>query len=155
MAEQPIGISFIPSAQNQQNGPANLRADGGLGAGSTDLSQAYKILSLRLPTVVGAQAPVAPSLLTSQGSAALPNGMNSSAALFTALIKSMLGITSNPAGSPMGGASSMALPSAGMPSGMDTGRVVPSVRLNEDGANQTRDTSTDPVARPDYQDLKY
>lgn len=90
MADQPIGISFIPSAQNAANGPTALRADGGLGSGSTDLQAAYKILSLRLPTVVGANAPTPVSNLTSTGAAALPSGLSPHAAVFQALLKALM-----------------------------------------------------------------
>lgn len=98
MADQPIGVSFIPSAQNQAQGPENLRASGGVGPGGADLAQAYKILSLRLPTVVGASAPASPSLLNSPGASglgSLPNGMNPYAAVFQALLKAMSGSEMN------------------------------------------------------------
>jgi hypothetical protein len=141
---EPIGITFSPSAQNQAQGPNNLRNEGGIGSGSTDLAQAYKILSLRLPTVVGAQAPVAPALLKSPGSAALPSGMNPQAALFAALLKSMLGVQTPSAGG--GGESSFAspVPSADLFGGgssapsqsaplADVGRLVPRIELNDTG----------------------
>lgn len=184
MADQPIGISFIPSAQNQANGPANLRNEGGIGAASTDLADAYKILSLRLPTVVGAQAPVAPSLLTSQGSQGLANGMNPSAALFAALIKSMLGVSSASSpmggsvgdqfgGSPTGGAPNGGSPMGGSPgpdsSAINPGRLVPKIQLGTPDSAPVRDTSPDPYYSPapeyggvntsrpqqDYKDVSY
>lgn len=111
MADAPIGISFIPSAQNQPAGPANLSADGGIGRGSTDLAQAYKILSLRLPTTVAPTAPVQPTLLNSAGSAGvtdLPGGLTPYAALFMAMLKSHLGVGD-------AGSSPAAAPSAGSP----------------------------------------
>lgn len=93
MADAPIGINFIPSTQNQADGPQNLRTDGGLGSGSTDLAQAYKILSLRLPQVVGAQSPTPQSNLTGPGAAGLmlPSGMSSHAALFQAFVNALVG----------------------------------------------------------------
>ncbi len=96
MADQPIGSSFIPSAANAATGGAQGRAEGALPgvAGTADLAQAYKILSLRLPTVVGSAAPTPLSNLTSPGAAgvqALPSGLNPYAALFMALLKSQLG----------------------------------------------------------------
>lgn len=90
MADQPIGISFIPSAANQANGPMAARSDAGGGPGSTDLAQAYKILSLRLPTVVGAAAPTPVTNLTSAGASSLPNGMTPHAAVFQALLKAIM-----------------------------------------------------------------
>lgn len=91
MADAPIGISFIPSAQNAAQGAANLSLAGGGGQNSTDLAQAYKVLSLRLPTNVAPTAPVAPALLNSAGAAGVPNlpsGLSPYAALFQALLKS-------------------------------------------------------------------
>lgn len=109
MADAPIGISFIPSAQNQaQQGPRQAGLEG-------DLSQAFKILSLRLPTTVGAASPVPQALLTSPGAAGV-TGMPSTAgtpsgpydpmaAVFTALLRSMAG----------GGPDSMAPMGGGIP----------------------------------------
>src|SRR5262245_13662379 len=98
-----FGISFIPSADNQSQGPAQGKLQGDL-APTTDLASAYKILSLRLPTVVGASSPVKSSLLTSLGAGGLqlPNGMNAYTALFEALIKASAGASSEapPLGSP-------------------------------------------------------
>lgn len=90
VADAPIGISFIPSAQNQaQQGPRQAGLEG-------DLSQAFKILSLRLPTTVGAASPVPQALLTNPGASGLPSAGPSApydpmAAVFTALLKSMAG----------------------------------------------------------------
>lgn len=132
MPDQPIGISFMPSAQNMANGPQAASAQGEIGSGpNTDLAQAYKILSLRLPTVVGAASPVKQSLLTSPGSAglSLPGGMDPYAALFQALLKSMITGGSGP---------DMSGPSTGMP-GMPSapdagpmpspGRTVPKITV--------------------------
>ncbi len=95
---QPIGISFIPSAVNMR--PEQARAEGAVpgSAGSASLADAYKVLSLRLPTVLGAAAPTPASNLTAPGAAGLklPNGMNPYAALFTALLKAQFGGSSMP-----------------------------------------------------------
>lgn len=103
MADAPIGISFIPSAQNQaQQGPRQAGLEG-------DLSQAFKILSLRLPQNIAPTAPVPQALLTGPGSAGVLGGPPSAspaspgapassmatydpyAAVFTALLRSMAG----------------------------------------------------------------
>ena len=56
-----IGVNFQPGAnsQNDQNGNGQSRSSG--------IQEAIKILSLRLPKVVGAQAGAPQALLTSQG----------------------------------------------------------------------------------------
>lgn len=149
MADNPIGISFIPTAQNQAQGPNNLRNEGGIGSGGTDLAQAYKILSLRLPTVVGAQSPVPQALLTSPGASALPNGMNPQAALFAALLKSMLGVqapppASSPSASPSpsdiyGGMQSQSAPAdQAPPPPADLGRLVPRIQIPQDQSGLDR-----------------
>jgi hypothetical protein len=94
VADAPIGISFIPSAQNQALGNQAAGRESTLGGGpSSDLAAAYKILSLRLPTVVGATAPTPASNLTGGGASAvssLPGGLSPHAALFTALLKAAM-----------------------------------------------------------------
>lgn len=86
----PIGISFMPSADNQQNGPRQGSLEG---PGNTDLAQAFKILSLHLPRVLGAQAIAPKKLLESQGSAGIanPSGGSPSSAIFEALLRAMSG----------------------------------------------------------------
>lgn len=85
----PIGVTFIPSTQNQNQpqAPAN-------GVGGSNLEQAFKILSLRLPQVLGARA-IAPTALLAPGeaagSSALAPGTNPNAAIFQALLRAMLG----------------------------------------------------------------
>lgn len=81
----PIGISFLPSTENQAQGPRRQGLEGGGG----DLSEAWKILSLQLPRVLGARALAPKRLLTSQGSAGMPG--NPSSAAFMAMIQAMLG----------------------------------------------------------------
>ncbi len=68
-----IGVTFIPSAQNQQtNGPGQGSREGDLsGGGSSDLGTAWKILGLALPKTVSAAAPAPQSLLTGAGAAGL------------------------------------------------------------------------------------
>jgi hypothetical protein len=91
MANQPIGVTFMPSEDNQAMGPRNYAANGPAGG---DLADAFKILSLRLPTVLGASALSSKRLLTSPGAAGVGGGFNPSAAVFDALLRAMTG---NPA----------------------------------------------------------
>ena len=60
-----IGIQFLPGAQGE-NGPTSPRG------GGDPIQEAVRILSLRLPRVVGAQAIAPQALLTSPGGAANP-----------------------------------------------------------------------------------
>jgi hypothetical protein len=83
----PIGITFMPSQDNQDQGGRNMGLDG---PGGADLSQAIKILSLRLPRVQGAQAIAPASLLNGQG-AGNTGGLNPHAAVFEALLRAILG----------------------------------------------------------------
>jgi hypothetical protein len=83
----PIGITFMPSQDNQDQGGRNMGLDG---PGGADLSQAIKILSLRLPRVQGAQALAPASLLNGQG-AGNTGGLNPHAAVFEALLRAILG----------------------------------------------------------------
>lgn len=77
----PIGITFLPSEENQSLGPKR----GGL---ESDLGQAFKILSLRLPRVQGARAIAPPNLLNGPGSSGMQNPQ---AAAFEQMIRAMLG----------------------------------------------------------------
>lgn len=91
MANGPIGISFLPSQENQATGLKQGQMEG-------DLGEAFKILSLRLPRVVGAKAPTPGGNLSGMGASGLSglssgaegSGFNPNAALFEALIKAML-----------------------------------------------------------------
>ena len=91
MANGPIGISFLPSQENQSTGLKQGQMEG-------DLGEAFKILSLRLPRVVGARAPTPGGNLSGAGTSDLSglssgaegSGFNPNAALFEALIKAML-----------------------------------------------------------------
>ncbi len=109
MADAPVGITFMPSAEAAANGP---RQAGIEGTGGSDLAQAFKILSLHLPRVLGASAIAPKTLLTSPGSAgvAAPSGVNPYSAVFQALLQSM------GAGSPDAG-------SGGMSTGGDSGSM--------------------------------
>lgn len=99
MANGPIGISFLPSQENAEQGMQR-------GAMEGDLGEAFKILSLRMPRVLGARAPTARENLTSPGAGGLSavagqmagasrdgqgGGFNPNAALFEALIAAMMG----------------------------------------------------------------
>lgn len=100
MATNPIGITFLPSDENQALGPKRGQMEG-------DLGQAFKILSLRLrpPDVQGVHAIAPPDLLHSAGAAGM-GGMNPHAAIFDALLKAMSGgggmtpMSSTPIGAP-------------------------------------------------------
>jgi hypothetical protein len=86
MADQSIGITFLPTADAAANGP---RQAGIEGPGGSDLAAAFKILSLHLPRVLGASAIAPKRVLTGQGSAGLPSaGMNPYAAVFQSLLQS-------------------------------------------------------------------
>lgn len=67
----PFGVSFLPGGDAQyQRGQ-----DGSMGPGGVPVQQAIKILSMRVPRVVG-QSPLAPlSLLTGPGGQGLPPGL--------------------------------------------------------------------------------
>ncbi len=73
MASNGIGVTFIPSTQNQQaQGPGQGAREGDLSGGrSSDLGTAYKILSLRLPNVVSTRAPAQQGLLQGAGAMGL------------------------------------------------------------------------------------
>lgn len=83
----PIGVSFLPSADNQAMGPQQGALEGGGG----DLAQAWKILSMQLPQNLGPQSIAPKRLLTAPGSAGAPGGFNPHAAVFEALLKAMAG----------------------------------------------------------------
>src|SRR4051812_15981811 len=80
---QPIGITFLPSEQNQAEG---LRRGGLEG----DLGQAFKILSLRLPRILGARAPASSELLNASGAVGA-KGFNPMQAVFEALLRAPSG----------------------------------------------------------------
>jgi hypothetical protein len=91
----PVGITFMPGQDAQALGPQNMGANGPGG----DLSQAFKILSLRLPRVLGAGALSSPRLLNSPGASG--SGMNPHAAVFEALLRALVG-GGSPGGFPGG-----------------------------------------------------
>lgn len=67
MANQPFGVSFLPG------GDAKYAREGN--SATAPLQEAVKVLSLRVPRVVGA-SPLAPlALLTGQGGGGLPSGI--------------------------------------------------------------------------------
>jgi hypothetical protein len=77
MIERPIGITFMPSAENAAEGPRRGQLEGNLG-------EALKILSLRLPRVLGAKAIVPSALATPR--LPLSPGFNPMAAAFQAML---------------------------------------------------------------------
>lgn len=86
MANDGIGITFMPSADPNAQGPQNA---GDTGAGGS-LSDAFKILSLRLPQTVGPRSLASERLLTARGSTGA-NGFNPHAAVFEALLRALVG----------------------------------------------------------------
>lgn len=127
MADSPIGVTFMPSADNQANGPQQGALESGAGS---DLAQAFKILSLHLPRVLGARAISSPGLLNGAGSTGVAGGFNPSAAVFDALIRAMTG-----AAAPGGPAS---LSSLGAPGGAQpyAPSAVPSPSVVPGGTDQ-------------------
>src|ERR1700739_402435 len=77
----------MPSADNQAQSQANAAADGAGG----DLSSAFKVISLRLPQVLGAASLAPKSLVTSPGATAVSSPASPHAAVFDALLKAMTG----------------------------------------------------------------
>lgn len=148
MAQTPIGITFLPSADAAANGP---RQAGIEGQGGSDLTQAFKILSLHLPRVLGAAAIAPKRLLTSPGAAgvALAGGgsgasMNPYSAVFESLLRQLTGGAMNPGGGDVASLSSLfggSLDSSGGGGGGSTdtgasglyGGVAPSVTPGDTG----------------------
>lgn len=88
MANSPLGITFMPSADAAAAGPRQASIEGG--PGGSDLAAAFKILSLHLPRVLGASAIAPKRLLTSPGSAGVQGGgSNPYSAVFQSLLQSM------------------------------------------------------------------
>lgn len=131
---QPIGISFLPSQENAAQGMQR-------GAMEGDLGQALKILSLRLPRVMGARAITPTSNLGAPGqsgdSQSAVQGLtmaagaggesgryNPNAALFQALISAMMG------GGSIGGFDAG---QSGKTTGAGAGTVNPYIKFIGDG----------------------
>lgn len=86
-----LGDSFAPTQDQAE--------DAGRRAALEGVPQAIKMLSLRLPQILGARAPMAAPLMQSQGMAGLGQGAQ---ALFQSLIN-QLGASTNPMGAPAPG----------------------------------------------------
>jgi hypothetical protein len=104
MPSNPIGVTFIPSADNQAMGPQR----GALEGPSGNLGQAFKILNLHLPRVLGQGAPAPEGLLRSRGAEGIAGGGDPYAAVFAALLKAMAGGAGGTL--PGGGAGTYGLP---------------------------------------------
>jgi hypothetical protein len=65
----PLGITFLPTDDHHTRGPRR-------GNRESDLLEAFKILSLRMPRVPGASAIAPSSLLNALGASAVPGGFN-------------------------------------------------------------------------------
>jgi hypothetical protein len=140
MADAPIGISFVPSAQNAQLGPQQGPLEGG-GGSNSDLAQAFKILSLRLPQVLGAPSIASRRLLTAPGSMAglPPSGFNPAAAVFQALLHASTG----------GSGSFMADQNTGIGMPPMPGPPVPSVKIgNTDTPSGNPTVGAGPALNP-------
>lgn len=82
----PIGISFMPSAQGVASSPSAPQA-----GANTDLAQAFKILSLRLPQILGTGA-ITPLAGTAGGTNTdALKSVNPYAAVFQAMLRSITG----------------------------------------------------------------
>lgn len=84
MASNPIGITFMPNDEASAQGPRRGNLEG-------LTEQVFKLLSLRLPRVVGAQSLAPQGLLQGQGAggAAGAGGFNPNAAVFEAMLRAM------------------------------------------------------------------
>jgi hypothetical protein len=81
--QSPLGITFLPSSEGGESGPSR--------GTNNDLGQAFEILSLRMPRVVGSKAIAPQSLLDSPGAAGVPGGFNPYAAVIQAMLAGMRG----------------------------------------------------------------
>lgn len=125
MAMNPIGVSFLPSEDNQAQGLQRGKMEG-------DLGQALKILTLQLPTVRGAR-PITPySNLGNAGAAGLQSpasGFNPNSAVFEAVIKALSGMGSPDPYAPASGAPyAPSSPSPYQPSGsLPAPNIIPGI----------------------------
>lgn len=117
----PIGISFIPSQDNQNQGPQRSSLEGPGG----DLAQAFKVLSLRLPQVLGARSIASRRLLESPGASGVSaGGANPMSAVFEALLRAMSGQSSAGGGYGAGLSSSgLSVPAPGQSYGESLGGI--------------------------------
>lgn len=112
MPNDPMGISFSPAPDNQQQQN---------GQRPTPVQQAIQTLSLRIPRTVGAASGAPSELLNGQGGAGLGGGNPNSAFLLEQLIRKLFGGGPGlpmPGGGPGGGP-----PGGGAPGGAPTPNV--------------------------------
>lgn len=86
-ANSPIGVSFLPSEENQAEGQRRGALEG-------DLGQAFKILSLRMPKQPSIRGIAPQSLLQAPGASGMaggPGSFNPQSAIFESMIRAMLG----------------------------------------------------------------
>lgn len=142
----PIGISFIPTEDNQAQGAQRGALEGAGG----NLGQAFKVLSLELPRVLGAQSLAPKRLLTSPGSSGIPGAFNPHAAVFEALLNAMSGGGAGSLASLFGGASNPSF----TPGGAGNQTFTPpdyATRVTPGSQNGDRGVVTDtPPAAPSY-----
>jgi hypothetical protein len=161
MADSPLGITFMPTADAAANGPKQASIEGQ--GGNTDLAAAFKILSLHLPRVLGASAIAPKRLLTSGGSSAVatPAGSSPYAAVFQSLLQSMAGGGSSGGGPDLGSsmASIYGAPSPGGPGDSSPGfggssAPPPNITVGDVGriynAPTPDPTPTQTTPQPDY-----
>lgn len=116
MNSNQIGVTFMPSAENQADGPRQ----GGL---QGDVGQALKILSLQLPRVMGARSITDPSLMRGGGanSGLASPGFNPHAAVFEALLHAL----SQGGAGMFGGGGSQGVPAPNVIPGVGQGEPPP------------------------------
>ena len=108
MANNQIGVSFMPSAEQSAMGGRQGSLEG-------VPEQAFKILSLRLPRVLGSRSLSPSSLMTGPGSAGVGGGgLNPLSAVFTAILRGM-GVNPGGGGMPGGGMPGVGLPTPTTP----------------------------------------
>lgn len=78
----------MPSDENQALGPKRGQLEG---SGGSDLAEAFKVLNLHLPRVLGARSVAPRSLLTAPGAAGIQSAAAPESAVFQALVKALLG----------------------------------------------------------------
>lgn len=134
----PIGVSFLPSQDNQQQGSRQGQLEG-------DIGEALKIIGLRLPSVVGARSITPASNLSGGGSGAvdsLSGVTNPNAAAFEALIRALLGHGSRSSGGGVGGGVQGLAPNIPAPN------IIPGVNQGEPGPDAFRPGPVDLSPRP-------
>lgn len=139
MPGAPIGVTFVPSQENAAEAPRQGQLTG-------NIQDAYRLLTLRLPRLLGAKAITPGSNLTAPGASGLPSSatfggqtgpVSPDAAILRAIFMSMLG----DGGGDMGGA-----PSSAMAAGSALSSAAPQTRIVP--GNDTSQRRVDPSPSP-------